>query len=40
LKNGQGSLGPGARVYSIHGIDTSIAIAAQTGSGYMKLYAP
>jgi hypothetical protein len=40
LKNGQGSLGAGAHVYSIRGIDTSIAVAAQTGSGYMKLYAP
>jgi hypothetical protein len=40
LKNGQGSLPRGSHVYSIHGIDTSIAIAVQTGSVYMKLYAP
>jgi hypothetical protein len=40
LKSGQGSLPTGAHVYSIRGIDKSVAIAAQTGTGYMKLYAP
>jgi hypothetical protein len=40
LKNGQGSLPPGSHVYSIRGIDKSTAIAAHTGSVYVKLYAP
>jgi len=40
LESGQGSLPTGAHVYSIRGIDKSVAIAAQTGTGYMKLYAP
>jgi hypothetical protein len=39
LKSGEGSLASGAHVYSIRGIDKSVAIAAQTGTGYMKLYA-
>ena len=33
LQNGQGSLGPGSHVYTIHGVDQSIAIAAEVDSG-------
>jgi hypothetical protein len=38
LEEGQGSLAPGAHVYAISGIDPSIAIAAEVGTDYMKLY--
>jgi hypothetical protein len=39
LQDGQGSLGPGAHVYAIRGVDQSIAIAADVDTGYLKLYA-
>jgi hypothetical protein len=39
LENGQGSLEPGAHVYAIRGVNQSIAIAAEVGPVYMKLYA-
>ena len=40
LKDGQGSLEAGAHVCAIRGVDQSIAIAAEVGSVYMKLFAP
>ena len=40
LTSGHGSLEPGAHVYAIDGVDSSIAIAAQVGANYQKLYAP
>jgi hypothetical protein len=40
LEDGQGSLEPGAHVYAIRGVDTSIAIAAEAGPVHLKLYAP
>jgi hypothetical protein len=38
LQDGQGSLAPGAHVYAIRGVDPSVAIAAEVGTEYMKLY--
>ena len=40
LKDGQGSLEAGAHVYAIRDVDQSIAIAAEVGSVYLKLFAP
>ena len=40
LKDGQGSLEAGAHVYALRDVDQSIAIAAEVGSVYMKLFAP
>lgn len=39
LENGQGSLGPGAPVYVVRGVDPSISIAGEVGAVYLKLYA-
>jgi hypothetical protein len=38
LADGQGSLARGAHVYAIHGVEPSVAIAAEVGTEYMKLY--
>jgi hypothetical protein len=40
LQDGQGSLGPSAHVSAIRGLDQSIAVAAEVGEEYLKLYAP
>ena len=40
LKDGQGSLGPGAQVFAIRGVDRSFVIAGQVGTAYLRLYAP
>lgn len=40
LLDGEGSMEQGARVYAIRGVDSSIAIAASSGTGYIALYAP